>query len=144
METQVPQKSISERYMDDHDYHSALMLAALEGDTAKVKAFLSKGANVNAKDSAGRTALMFAVINMHYETVEVLLNYGADVNSRADDGGTALILAASSGDPKIVHALLDQGADTHAKFTQTNMNAMTLAISHRYGEIIRLLGEARS
>ena len=130
--------------MDHHDDHSALMLAALEGDTTKVKALLSNGAHVNAKDSAGRTALMFAVINMHYKTVEVLLSHGADVNSRAVDGGTALILAASSGDPKIVHALLDQGADTHATFTQTNVNAMTLAIRHRYGEIIRLLGQARS
>ena len=144
METQIPQKSISETYTHDHDDHSALMLAALEGDTTKVKALLSNGANVNAKDSAGRTALMFAVINLHYETVEVLLSHGADVNSRAVDGGTALILAASSGDPKIVHALLDQGADTRAKFAQTNMNAMTVAISHRYGKIIRLLGQATS
>ena len=144
METHTSQPSISEKYIDDHDDHSALMLAALEGNTAKVKALLSNGANVNTKDSAGRTALMFAVINMHYETVEVLLSHGADVNSRAVDGGTALILAASSGDPKIVQALLDQGADTHAKFTQTNMNAMMLAISHRYGQIIRLLGQAKS
>ena len=143
METQLAQKSIFENYMAGHD-HSALMLAALEGDSAKVKALLSRGANVNAKDSAGRTALMFAVINMHFEIVEVLLSYGADVNSRAVDGGTALILAASSGDPKIVQALLDQGADTHAKFTQTNMNAMTLATTHHYGEIIRLLRQARS
>lgn len=141
MATQAQQQSATEKYVDDH---SALMLAALAGDTAKVKALLGKGANVNAKDSAGRTALMFAVINLHYETVEVLLGYGADVNLRADDGATALILAASSGDPKIVRALLDKGADTHAKFTQTNMNAMTLAIKHRYGEIIRLLGQARS
>lgn len=124
--------------------HSALMLAALEGETAKVKELLSKGANVNAKDGAGRTALMFAVINRHYETLKVLLGYGADVNARADDGGTALILAASSGDPKIVQALLEQGADTRAKFAQTNMSAMGLAIRHRYGEIIRLLGQARS
>jgi len=144
METQITPEAVSETYTDDNDDHSALMLAALEGNTAKVKALLSYGANVNTKDSAGRTALMFAVINMHYETVEVLLSHGADVNSRAVDGGTALILAASSGDPKIVRALLDQGADTHAKFTQTNRNAMTLAISHRYGEIIRLLGQAKS
>ncbi len=139
---QISQWRVSETYVDHHDDHSALMLAALEGDTPKVKAFLSNGANVNAQDSAGRTALMFAAINMHYETVEVLLSHGADVNSRAVDGGTALILAASSGDPRIVQALLDQGADTHATFSQTNMSAMMLAISHRDGEIIRLLGQA--
>ena len=140
----APTQFVEAAGMDHHDDHSALMLAALEGDSPKVKALLSNGVNVNAQDTAGRTALMFAVINLHYETVEVLLSHGADVNSRAVDGGTALILAASSGDPQIVHALLDQGADTHATFSQTNMSAMMLAISHRYGEIIRLLGQARS
>jgi ankyrin repeat protein len=120
------------------------MSAALEGRTEKVRAFLSRGADVNAKDGDGRTPLMFAVINMHYETVNVLLDYGADVNARANDGGTALVLAASCGDPRIVRALLNRGADTNAKFVQTNVNAMMLAVKYGYAEIIRLLKQAGS
>ncbi|HEY0378949.1 MAG TPA: ankyrin repeat domain-containing protein [Pyrinomonadaceae bacterium] len=42
--------------------HTALMRAALEGDTAHVKALLRRGANVNVKDLEGHTALMFAVV----------------------------------------------------------------------------------
>jgi ankyrin repeat protein len=38
------------------------MRAALEGDTAHVKALLRRGANVNVKDLEGHTALMFAVV----------------------------------------------------------------------------------
>ena len=44
--------------------HTGLMRAALEGDTATVSALLAGGADVNAKDSEGRTALMFAVFNI--------------------------------------------------------------------------------
>ena len=133
--------SASEKYRDDH---TALMSAALDGQTERVRAFLSRGADVNAKDGEGRTPLMFAVINMHYETVNVLLDYGADVNARANDGGTALVLAALCGDPRIVRALLNRGADTNAKFIRTNVNAMMLAVKHGYTEIVRLLKQAGS
>jgi ankyrin repeat protein len=44
----------------------------------------------------------------------------------------------------IVRALLDKGADTNAKFIQTNMNAMMLAVKHGYAEVIRLLQQAKS
>lgn len=132
--------SASEKYEADH---TALMSAALEGQAERVKALLSKGADVNAKDVEGRTPLMFAVINMHCEAVSVLLDYGADVNARANDGGTALMLAASCGDLRIVRALLNRGADTNAKFVQTNMNAMMLAVRHGYTEIVRLLKQVK-
>ena len=52
----------------DEDGHTPLMRAALEGDTATVRALLAGGADVNAKDNEGRTALMFAVTNMHTAT----------------------------------------------------------------------------
>jgi ankyrin repeat protein len=42
------------------DDHTQLMRAALEGDNATVSTLLAGGADVNAKDSEGRTALMFA------------------------------------------------------------------------------------
>lgn len=82
---------------------------------------------------------MFAVINTHYETMKVLLEYGADVNARSSKGGTALMGAALAGDRRIVQALLDKGADLHAKLTETNESAVTLAASHGYDEIARLL-----
>jgi ankyrin repeat protein len=124
---------------NDDGGHTALMVAALEGNTKEVKALLRQGGGVNAKDSMGRTALMFAVINMHYDTVRVLLESGADVNARSANGGTALMLAATSGEPRIVQALLDQGADTDATLLDTNISAMSLAVRHGYDAVISLL-----
>jgi ankyrin repeat protein len=78
---------------------------------------------------------------MHYETMKVLLEYGANVNARSDKGGTALMGAASAGDLRIVQALLDKGADLHPRLPETNESAATLAASHGYDEIARLLSQ---
>ena len=130
------QLSAAEEYTHGH---TALMRAALNGNTEKVKALIHQGADINQRDDNGRTALMFAVINTHYETVKVLLDYGADVNATSNKGGTALMGAASAGDLRIAQALLDKGADIHAKLRETNESAVTLAESHGHAEIARLL-----
>ena len=119
--------------------HTPLMRAALDGNTERVKELIHQGADINQRDDNGRTALMFAAINMHYETMKLLLEFGADVNARSDKGGTALMGAASAGDLKMVQALLDKGADVHPRLPETNESAATLAASHGYAEIARLL-----
>jgi ankyrin repeat protein len=121
--------------------HTPLMRAALDGNTERVKELIHQGADINQRDDNGRTALMFAAINMHYETMKLLLEFGADVNARSDKGGTALMGAASAGDLKMVQALLDKGADLHARLPETNESAATLAASHGYDEIARLLSQ---
>ena len=119
--------------------HTALMRAALDGNTEKVKELIHQGVDINQRDENGRTALMFAVINSHYETMRVLLEYGADVNAKSNKGGTALMGAASGGDLRMVQALLDGGAHVHASLRETNESAVTLAESHGHAEIARLL-----
>jgi len=123
--------------------HTALMRAALDGNTEQVKELLNQGAEINQRDENGRTALMFAVINRHYDTMKVLLEHGADVNAKSNQGGTALMAAALAGDLRMVRALLDKGADTHASLRETNETAATIAASHGYDEIARLLGQVK-
>ena len=121
--------------------HTALMRAALDGNTEQVKELLNQGADINQRDENGRTALMFAVINRHYDTMKVLLEHGADVNAKSNLGGTALIGAAMAGELSMVQALLDRGADLDARLHETNESAATLAASHGHDEIARLLSE---
>ena len=121
--------------------HTALMRAALDGDTETVKALIQQGVDINQRDDNGRTALMFAVMNMHHETVRALLESEADVNVRSTQGGTALMQAALAGDLALVEALLERGADVHARLPETNDSAETLAARYGNSEIARLLGQ---
>ncbi len=72
-----------------------LMLAAFRGNTAAVINLLERGADVNARDSAGDTALMFAAHRGHALVVALLLQYGANVYARARNGWTAKKAAQS-------------------------------------------------
>ena len=133
--------SVAEGYRGGH---TALMRAALDGNTEKVTELIQQGVDINQRDENGRTALMFAVINSHYETTRVLLEHGADVNAKSNKGGTALMGAASEGDLKMVQALLAGGADVHARLRETNESAETLADRHGHAEISQLLRQLES
>lgn len=54
--------------------------AARNGDEARVRAALDKGADVNAKSRYGATALSFAADKGHTHVIRLLLERGADIN----------------------------------------------------------------
>jgi len=120
--------------------NSKLLKAAGEGDTAKVQAWLDKGANVNAKDKKGGTALMWAASRYlpHPTIVQALLDKGADVNAKGKDGRTALMVAAMAGHPTTVQALLDKGANVNAKKNNGD-TALALAGKKKHTKVVELL-----
>lgn len=97
----------------------ALIRAAEKGNFREVRALLSKGANVNARDKDGITALMMAASGGHLEVVRVLLAHGADVNAKVNNAQTGgsdwtALSWASGHHPEVVLELLDKGADISA------------------------------
>lgn len=72
-----------------------LIRAALRGEASGVETILNKGADINVRDSLGRTALMWAVWRDDSEIVRVLVQRGADVNAKDSNGSTALMLASA-------------------------------------------------
>ncbi|HVG18944.1 MAG TPA: ankyrin repeat domain-containing protein [Blastocatellia bacterium] len=85
--------------------------AARRGDAATVKAFLDKGADVNAKTQYGATALSFAADKGHVEVVRLLVERGADVNVKDSFYGEVPIgWACVRGHTEVVKILLDKGA----------------------------------
>lgn len=94
-----------------------LFRAASTGDVKQVEELLKSGADVNSKDTKGKTPLFYAVISNHdnQAVITMLLNAGAYINAKDNNGATALGAAM---DPPIgtlanVKTLLDHGADVN-------------------------------
>jgi len=81
-----------------------------------IKELIKKGAEINAKDSFGRTALLHAIDNDQLDLVKTLLEKGADPNHKDNAGQTPLMHACNIGvtnSLEIVKALLSKDADVN-------------------------------
>lgn len=108
---------------------TALMNAAPAGNLEAIKLLLSKGASVNAANTAGGkvprgevalkhlTPLMLTVPSGTPAAVKALLDAGADVKLRDVRGMTALMLAAASDrqSMEVIKMLIAAGSDVNAK-----------------------------
>jgi ankyrin repeat protein len=83
-----------------------------QGDIAKVKAAINKGADANSRNADGATLLMQTALYGSAADVEFLLAHGADVNGSNKTGHTALMRAIP--DLAKVKLLVDHGADVNA------------------------------
>lgn len=75
---------------------TALMVAALNGQTEFLVALIAKGARVNARNAFGNTALIDAASLGQVEMVRWLLIAGANVKTKNESGRTALVFATES------------------------------------------------
>jgi ankyrin repeat protein len=90
------------------------MTAARTGALPAVKALLSHGASVDAKDDRrGQTALIWAAAEGHATVVQALIEAGADFRTRLQSGFTPLLFAARDGRAEVVRVLLKAGADVN-------------------------------
>lgn len=94
---------------------SPLFEAVKNGDNAAVEALLVKGADVNVKDTNGRTPLHWAALRGNKDVAQLLLAKGADVNARNEFGFTPLHLVSVH--REVAELLLAKGADVNAKGT---------------------------
>ncbi|KAF2686419.1 ankyrin [Lentithecium fluviatile CBS 122367] len=115
-----------------------LIFAAKTADTAVVQALLDVGANVNGKDSPGRTALMstehlfYSVAPaMQVEVINLVLAHNPEVNIEDNQGFTAVLLAARARCIEPVNLLLRHGADPSRRISyhcaaEYGLNAIAL------------------
>ncbi|HJV86267.1 MAG TPA: ankyrin repeat domain-containing protein [Noviherbaspirillum sp.] len=98
-----------------------------------IPVLVAAGADINAKDSKGRTALHHAAKDGKNDIVTELLHYSASVYAQDDHGRTPLHLAAMKlnyDSEKVVDTLLAAGAPTTAR-DQDGMMPRDLAIEAR-------------
>ncbi len=115
--------------------------AAKEGRLTQLKALLSAGVDVNAKNTAGRTALMGAAYYGNRSIVKELVVEGVDVNLADEQGKTALMIAVANKRLKVVEVLLDAGADASLA-DKKEKTAITMAEKTKNKKLIKLLESA--
>ncbi|MEX2137786.1 MAG: ankyrin repeat domain-containing protein [Pirellulales bacterium] len=90
------------------------------GDTRTVKMLIDHGADVKARDRAGRTVLMLAahLDSLPVDTVTDLIEHGAEINAKTAEGKTALDFARQQGETLIVDLLVKAGAAPGSNISQ--------------------------
>lgn len=81
----------------DDEGHTALYLAAREGNDEILRLLLAKGANANSRSLLGLTPLSAAVEGTFQQSATLLLRYGADANVRSSSEFTSLTSALQNG-----------------------------------------------
>ena len=123
----------------------AVMHAALTGDTARLRALLRDGADVNGGQpdgvSCGETPLMIAAEMGNLQCMDILIKAGADVNSKAQGGHTALNVAVWRNNVKAVNRLTRAGADVNSE-NLYERTALFHAARHGYHQCVKVLIEA--
>ncbi|MEI6653151.1 MAG: ankyrin repeat domain-containing protein [Verrucomicrobiota bacterium] len=99
----------------DREGKGALHWAAAVGNAGVVELLLSKGAEVDAKDTLfGRIPLHNAAYTADAKTAALLLEKGANITARDSNGCQPIHLATQAGNVEVLRLLLEKGADVAA------------------------------
>ncbi len=115
-----------------------LIQAAERGDAKTVLELIGKGADLDAKDSRGRTPIMAATHGNRVETVKALIDAGANINLQDDRKDNPFLYAGAEGQLEILKLLIEAGADT--KLTNRYGGTALIPASERgHVEVVREL-----
>ena len=131
------------RLLVDRGAKVDLHIAAMLGDTDRLKALIAAGQDVDALSSFGGTPLYFASLRGQKEAVEFLLDRGAAIDAEDTFGSTPLHAAAQAGHAEVVELLLTRSAQVNAQDT-SRQPALYLAASEGHTRVVELLLDRRA
>ena len=109
--------------------YSGLHLAAHEGRTDQIMALIAKGADLNARDRAGRTPAHVAAFASQDDVLVALAEAGADMNALENRVYDVLTIAAVADDPDLVSLALRLG-NSPALITSVYDGTALIAAAH--------------
>jgi ankyrin repeat protein len=114
-------------------YPSALIIAVEQDNAEMATLLLEKGADVEQKDSQGRTALRMAAGTGKIQMADLLITHKAQVNSADHNGMTVLMAAAEDESPQMLTLLCSAGADVNAR-DNTGKTVLMVAVGRNSPE----------
>lgn len=115
-----------------------LMLAALKGSLATVRALQSHGAKLNPD---GWTPLIYAATGGHDDVVNFLIDHAANIDAESPNGTTALMMAVHEHHPATARLLIERGADVGHR-NQSGATALSWAMLGNEMDLADLLRRA--
>ena len=95
------------------DDDEAIIFAAMDGDTDRLKALLDAGGDANQVDDEGYTPTFVAAQEGQTEALKLLIQAKADVNKAMNDGATPTFLAAQMSHTEALNLLIRAKADVN-------------------------------
>lgn len=118
---------------------TALMIAALQSDTAMALALIDKGAQINRP---GWAALHYAAASGSLAIIRRLLEESAFIDAESPNRTTPLMMAARAGHTEAVRLLIDEGADPTLR-NELGLSAADFARAQGHDELARQLDALR-
>ena len=128
----------------DCDGNTALMRAAIAGNTDYINMLLKAGADTEVQNKDGYTVLMIAADKGHTDCIKALTENADkskfDIDNRGYDGNTALMVACLAAKTECITALAKAGADPEIK-NRDGYTALVIAADINNTDDIKALKE---
>lgn len=118
---------------------SMLVEAVAGRDLSKVREIVSAGAELETRDSQGRTALLIATRGDDLEIAKALIAAGADVNAKDNIQDTPFLYAGAEGRLEILKAILATGKANLQDTNRYGGTALIPAAHHGHPDAVRVL-----
>ena len=122
--------------------YGGLFRAAHEGDVDAIGRLATAGAEINARDSRGRTPAHVAAFASQDAALRALAEAGADMNALEGRAYDVVTIAAVADDPELMSLAIELGNDPGLTTSPYDGTALIAAAHLGHVEIVRRLIEA--